>query len=75
MPDRDSRIREKYTKHPVWIFYWCWFESRTKYNLREFRKTIIINQVDAARHDRMISAEPMIVIAKIMDKYKTWTKQ
>ena len=57
---KDERIKDTYTKYPVWLFYWIAFDSRTGPDLREFRKTISKTK------------EPMIEVGKIIDRYKTW---
>ncbi|GAG97196.1 unnamed protein product [marine sediment metagenome] len=68
----SERIREVYTKYPVWLFYWWKFESMYKDDLREFRKTIVIDDKIAEEHNRSRSSAPMIEVGKMIDRYKTW---
>jgi hypothetical protein len=69
--DRDERIRKKYTDYPVWIFYWWKSVSRHR-TLREFRKTIVMDDKIAEEHNRTRSSAPMIEVGKMIDRYKTW---
>jgi hypothetical protein len=68
---RWQRIRKKYTNYPVWIFYWWKAESRHR-TLKEFRKTIVMDDAEAEKHDRQRSSAPVIEVGKIIDRYKTW---
>jgi len=62
--------REAYYKYPIWILYWWKAESVNRDSLDDFRKSIVEDEAQAKKHNRLVSSEPLIAAAKLIDKYR-----